>query len=195
MPTVPFRCQVRLSLSDLDRNVYAQRTVVIAQYPDEPDEHILLRFLSHALWFDEHLSDAQGWTDHHVPDLIGTDLTGEVTQWIECGTPPMKRLVKALGHHKAAQFMAVFADPGEAESFRQAVVGEKPRNLEHLEIVVLPPPFMAWLEGVGMRSMVWQVTITEGTLYLDCDGQAAEVTPQRMALRGPPNHHTAHGHA
>ena len=48
--STPFRCQIRLSLSDLDRQVYAQRTVAMAQFPDEPDQHVLLRFLAW-VWF------------------------------------------------------------------------------------------------------------------------------------------------
>ena len=180
MGSTPFRCQVRLTLSDLDRAVYGQRTIVSAQQPDEPDEHILLRFLAHVLYFDEHLRDAPGWESAQEPDLEACDLTGELTVWIECGAPPMKRLVRALGHHKAARFVALFADRAEAEAFRAELASHKPRNLEHLEIQVIPTEFMAWLESIGSRSMVWTATVTEGTLYLDSDGHAGECVPERL---------------
>jgi uncharacterized protein YaeQ len=182
MGNTPFRCQVRLTISDLDRGVYGQRTIVVAQQPDEPDEHVLLRFLSHVLFFDERLQDGQGWVDAHEPDLIATDLTGQTTLWIECGTPPMKRLIKALGHNKDARLVTIFADPAEAEKFRAEVVGHRPRQIERLELYLVPPEFMHWLESVGHRSMVWTATITEGTVYLDSDGHAGECTPLRLPV-------------
>lgn len=182
MPSVPFRCQVRLTLSDLDRGVYGQRTIVVAQQPDEPDEHILLRFLSHVLFFDERLEDRQGVVNLHEPDLAVTDLTGDLTMWIECGTPPIKRLIKALGHNKQARFVALFADRGEAERFRADVHAQKPRNLERLELWLVPADFLHWLEGVAGRSMVWTATVTEGTIYLDSDGHAHECTPERLPM-------------
>ena len=177
-----FRCQMRLTLSDLDRNVYGQRTVVVAQQPDKPDEHLLLRFLAHVLFFDERLVDAQGWVDAHDPDLLATDLTGQTTMWIECGPPPIKRMIKALGRHKDARLIALFADPVEAERFRADVVGQRPRHIDRLEIHLIPHEFMQWLENVAGRSMAWTATITEGTLYLDSDGHGGECTPTRVPV-------------
>lgn len=182
MSKTPFRCQVRLTLSDLDRAVYAQRTVAIAQQPDEPDEHVLLRFLAHVLFFDERLVDAAGWVDAGEPDLQATDLTGELTMWLECAAPPLKRMVKALSRFKDARMVALFGEPEEAELFRAELVSHKPRHIERLEIFVVPPDFMQWLENIAKRSMVWTATITEGTLYLDCDGQAGECIPTQIQV-------------
>jgi len=169
-----FRCQVRLQLSDLDRGVYGQRSIVMAQSPEEPDEHILLRFLSHVLFFDEALADAHGYTDPHEPDLHALDLTGQLTLWVECGMPPMKRLTRALGKWKDARFVVLVAGRDEALAVRAQIVAQKPRNLERLEIHCIPQEFMVWLESVGSRSMEWNATISEHTLYLDSDGQQGE---------------------
>jgi len=187
MSQMPFRCQVRLTLSDLDRGVYAQRTIVVAQQPDEPDEHILLRFLAHVLFFDERLEDTDGWISTQA-DLQATDLTGQLSMWIECGMPPerrqvkLKRLQKALGHQKSARFIGLFADHAEAETFRQAIIAERPRNLERLEIHLVDEAFMGFLEKVGNRNMSWTATITEGTLYLESDGQSTEVALGRLQV-------------
>lgn len=182
MGNVPFRCQVRLTLSDLDRGVYGQRTLVCAQNPDEPDEHILLRFLAHVLFYDDALTDRSGFTDLHEPDLQALDLTGDLVMWVECGYPPMKRVIRALGHHKAARFLALFVDREEAERFRVEVTNERPRHLEHLEIHLIDPAFMQWLETVGSRNMAWSVTMTEGTIYLESDGQLRETTVERVPV-------------
>lgn len=181
-----FRCQVRLALADLDRGIEASRTVVTAQYEDEPDEHILLRFLAFVLFFDEQLRDSPGWVDAHEPDVRANDLTGQLALWVECGLPPMKRLVSALNRSKSARFVGLFASPSECDAFRKAVLSEKPRNLENLEIWLLPADFMAQLERVGNRSMTWSATISDGTLYLDSDGEMLECVPERVVLTGPP---------
>lgn len=180
MSSSAFRCQVRLTLADLDRGIDASRTLVTAQQPDEPDEHILLRFLACVLFYEEQLRDSPGWIDIHEPDLRADDLTGQLELWVECGAPPMKRLEKALSRHKSARFVALFGNPEEAEQFRQAVIGEKLRHVEQLEIWALPSTFMAELERVGNRNMKWSATIADRTLYLECDGENLDCIPEKL---------------
>ena len=181
--STPFRCQIRLSLSDLDRQVYAQRTVAMAQFPDEPDQHVLLRFLAWVWFYDEQLRDGQGWLDQNQPDLLALDLTGQLALWIECGLPPLKRLCKALGRSKTARFIALFADPDEAQIFRKQVLAERPRHLELIEVYCVDPAFVSWLEGHGRRNMDWSATLSDGTLYLDCDGHTEQCVLERIALQ------------
>jgi uncharacterized protein YaeQ len=182
MSGTPFRCQIRLGLSDLDRNVYVQRPIATAQATDEPDEHILLRFLAWVLFYDEQLLDGQGFVDLHQPDLLAHDLTGALTLWIECGMPPLKRVQKALGRSKTARFIGLFAHQTEADAFRKELVNSNARQKSQIEIYLIPNDFMIWLETHGGRNMQWTATISEGTLYLDVDGAAAECQPERVPL-------------
>lgn len=169
-----FRCQVRLTVSDLDRGVYGDRTVVLAQQPDEDDEHILLRFLFWAMFFDERLEDGHGWTDRSAPDVIAKNLKGDVVFWGEAAAPPTKRVVRALSRYKQARIVTLFASPDEAREFQRNLKAARPRHPERVEIWLVDKPFMDHLERVGSRSMHWAVTITEGLLYLDCDGEQLE---------------------
>lgn len=174
MSARPFRCQVRLTISDLDAGVYADHTVVLAQHPDEPDEHVLLRFLFWVFCYQEGLQDAQGWTERSAPDVIGHDLTGEVTLWGEAGTPPMKRLTKALSRHKDARVVVLFADADEAADFDKQLRAARPRDPERIERLMVDRGLMDRLEQIGTRNMRWNATITEGDLYLDCDGETLQ---------------------
>ena len=170
-----FRCQVRLSLSDIDRSVYADRVISIAQEPDEPDEHILLRFLSFVFFYDERLRDAGGWTQNAEPDLLADDLIGDVSIIVECGMPQkMKRLVKALGRHKDARIIVLFADDQDVSMLRKELASARARNVDRLEVYQVSGSLMEGLEAVGSRSMEWSATINENVLYLDCDGQQLE---------------------
>ena len=169
-----FRCQVRLSLSDLDHDVYADKTIILAQEPDEPDEHILLRFLAWVFFFDEFLADAPGWTILSEPDLIARDLQGDVRLWIECGLPSTKHLTRAMGRSKSARFIALFGDRTEAEGFVTTIAAARPRNQNNLEVHVISRPLMERLETVAGRSMKWSATLSDGLLYIDCDGEVIE---------------------
>ena len=176
-----FRCQVRLSLSDVDRGVYVQKQVSLAQQPDEPDEHILLRFLSYVFFYDEGLEDADGWNLVAEPDLIARDLTGDVTLWIEVGAPQqIKRLVRALGRHKDARIIALFADATEAAELRRELISQRARNLDQLQLLVITPTLLERLEAIGSRSMEWDATITDGILYLSCDGETMQGRVQTL---------------
>ena len=166
-----FRCQVRLNVADLDRGVYGDKTVVLAQQPDEDDEHILLRFLFWVFFFSEQLEDGQGWTDRSAPDVIGKDFSGGVTFWGEAAAPPMKRLTRALSRHKDAEIAVLFVDEEEAEEFKRNLRAARPREPERVKVYLLDRTFMRRLESVAGRSMRWDATLTEGTLYLDCNGE------------------------
>jgi len=182
MPASPFRCQVRLTLADLDRHIHAQRTIATAQFADEPDVHILMRFLAWVVAYDDHLADGQGWIDLHQPDLWAFDLTGQLTLWVECGVPPLKRLCKALGRTRTARFVCLCAGDREADHLRRALLGERPRHAELIEICAIPEPFLEWLEGKSSRNMNWAATISDGVLYLDCDGHAGSFELRFAAL-------------
>lgn len=170
-----FRCQVRLSLSDVDRGVYVQRQISLAQQPDEPDEHILLRFLCYVFFFEEGLEDADGWNLLAEPDLVARDLRGDIVLYIEVGAPAqVKRLVRALGRYKDARIIALFADLDEAAALERELIAQRARNLDRLELLVVTPAFMERLEAIGSRSMEWDATINDGLLYLACNGELIE---------------------
>ena len=116
------------------------------------------------------------------PFLETHDLTGALTLWIECGEVPMRRFAKALGRSKTARFVCVFAHLEDAQQFVRSLKAERPRHTDNLEIWLIPAEFVAWLESVGKRNMVWTATITEGTRFLDCDGHSGECQPQRLQL-------------
>jgi uncharacterized protein YaeQ len=62
--------KAQLQIADMDRNVYADHTVVIARHPSEADERMMIRLLAFAL---------------------------NVQHWIDVGQPDDKRLMRAAG--------------------------------------------------------------------------------------------------
>ncbi len=178
-----FRCQVRLQLADVDRGVYVSRQIALAQQPDEPDEHVLLRFLCFVFFYDEGIADGDGWSLLAEPDILIRDLTGELTTWIEVGAPSqIKRLVRALGRNKSGRTIAIFGDRDEALALRKELRSHRARNIEQLELILVSPELLQGLERVGSRSMAWSATISDGALFLDCDGEILEGGIERIAM-------------
>lgn len=172
MLTRAFRCQVRLDLSDIDRQVYARKQIVLAQEPEEPDEHVLLRFLAFVFFYDDNLVDCGGFSLHAEPDLAITDLTGQQTAWIEVGAPArVERLVRALGRMKGGRTIVVVASSEEGTRLLRELGSHRARNLDRLELLSVTPPLLQRLEELGKRSMNWSATLHEGELFLDCDGE------------------------
>ena len=83
-------------------------------------------------------------------------------------------MVRALGRHKDARLVALFADPEEAAEFLSDLRTQRARNAERMETWLVSAPLMARLEAIGSRSMQWSATLNEGLLYLDCDGELLE---------------------
>lgn len=178
-----FRCQVRLQLADVDRGVYVSRQIALAQQPDEPDEHVLLRFLCFVFFYDEGIADGDGWSLLGEPDILIRDLTGELTTWIEVGAPAQtKRLVRALGRNKDGRTIAIFGDRAEALALRKELRSHRARNLEQLELLLVSEDLLQGLERVGTRSMAWSATISDGALFLDCDGVILEGGIERIGM-------------
>ena len=92
-----------IQIADMDRGVYLNPTLTIAQHPSETEERLMMRLLAYALQVpaDDHqgaLVMARGLSDTDEPDLWQHDLTGQLMHWIEVGQPQDdRRLAKACG--------------------------------------------------------------------------------------------------
>ncbi len=86
-----------LNVADLDRQVYGDFPLTLARHPSETESRLMLRTLAFALHADERLEFGRGISTDDEPDLWRKDLTGEIEQWIELGTPDPERLRKASG--------------------------------------------------------------------------------------------------
>jgi uncharacterized protein YaeQ len=85
-----------IELSDVDAGVYDTLSFRLAQHPSETDTYMLSRVIARCL----HVGDGAefskaGLCDGDEPALVGRDLTGQLTLWLEVGNPAPERLHKA----------------------------------------------------------------------------------------------------
>src|SRR5438477_11035530 len=80
--------KAQLQIADMDRQLYADHSLTLAQHPSETDERLMMRVLAFALHVppDDHdgaLEFGKGLSDTDEPDLWRRNLTGGIEHWID----------------------------------------------------------------------------------------------------------------
>ena len=106
--------KAQLQIADMDRGIYGEHALTLAQHPSETEERMMVRLLAYALNVpaDNHRGDlvfARGLADTDEPDLWQLDLTGQLVHWIEVGQPDERRMQRAASRADQATFISYSA--------------------------------------------------------------------------------------
>jgi uncharacterized protein YaeQ len=168
---------LNVQLADTDRGVYETLTFKVAQQPSESDEHMIARVLAYCLEYAEGIGFSKGIAEPEEPALFVRDLTGALKVWIDIGSPDAARLHKAS---KAAPRVVVYTHKDPAQLLR-ALDGERIHRAEHLELYALDRPLVDALVERRERRTRFDLTVTEGHLYVTIDGESLEGVVERIA--------------
>jgi uncharacterized protein YaeQ len=176
--------KVRLQLADMDRNIYGDHELTIARHPSETDERMLMRVLAFALNVPadtDHgaLELAKSLWDTDEPDLWQRDLTGAVVQWIELGQPDERRLAKASSR---AEIVTVYSYAASTPIWWSGLAGKLVRAPKVAVWQIEPEASQALAELVE-RSMSWQVSVQDGTVWVSDATRSVELTPRLLKAR------------
>lgn len=177
--------KVRLQLADMDRHLYGDHELTIARHPSETDERMLMRVLAFAL--NVPASEAQGalelakslW-DVDEPDLWQRDLTGDIVHWIEVGQPDERRLSKASSR---ARQVTVYSYIASTPIWWAALAG-KLHRAPKVAVWQIDPAVSQALAKLVSRSMAWQVTVQDGTVWVSDTVHTVEIAPLLLKARG-----------
>lgn len=175
LPATIYR--VSIQLSHLDRNVYESLQTTVARHPSETAERLVVRLLAYAVCFEPGLVFTKGIGAGDEPDLWAKGPDGRVTSWIEVGLPDPERLIKASRH--SGRTILVAYGPGLARWREQHLA--KLAAIANLTVLGLDQDFLEHLVIRLQRSISWSLTITEGSLYLEADGETLEGTLTLLA--------------
>jgi uncharacterized protein YaeQ len=170
--------KAQLQIADMDRSLYADHALTLALHPSETEERLMMRVLAFALHVPADdlrgsLQMARGLSDTDEPDLWQHDLTGQLVQWLEVGQPDDRRLAKACGRAERVAVMAYA--PGAAIWW--AGLQNKLTRLTNLDVWQVPAPQSQALAALAERSMVLQVTVQDGTVWVGNARESVEVVP------------------
>jgi uncharacterized protein YaeQ len=169
---------LRIALNDADRGVYETLELRIARHPSETLPYMLSRTIAYCLFWESDIEFSRGLSTTDEPAVWVKTPDGRIKIWIDVGHPSAARLHKAS---KAAERVAVctFQDPA---AFRRTLAGERIHRGESIELVGLPAALLAPLEASVERRMAWELTVTDGQIYLTSEGQTLTGEITRTAL-------------
>lgn len=177
--------KAQLQIADMDRGVYADHGLTIARHPSETDERMLMRVLAFALHVPADtdrgaLELAKSLWDPDEPDLWQRDLTGDVVHWIEVGQPDDRRLAKAASRAEAVTVLSYAA----STPIWWEGLARKLDRAPKVAVWAIDPAQSQALAQLTARTLQWQVTVQDGTVWVNDGAQTVEVTPRALKARG-----------
>lgn len=159
-----------IQLSDIDRGAYETIKATVARHPSETEERLVARLLASALFYEEGLEFTKGISAGDDPDLWSKGGDGRVLLWVEVGLPESERLIKAARHaERVALLVCGNALPNwERQQLPKLV------DVTNLTIRRIDQTFIKQLVALLERSINWEITVTEGSLYLQTAGESLE---------------------
>ena len=167
-----------IALADIDRGVYESLALRVARHPSETEEYLLARVIAYCLEYREGIAFSRGLAEPDEPPLAVRDLTGALELWVEIGAPDAARLHKAS---KAAPRVAVYTHRDPAQLLRQ-LAGERIHRAEALELYAIDSSLLTALAERLERRMSFQLSVTEGHLYLTLGDVSLDGAVVRHAL-------------
>ena len=165
-----------LTVSDLDRGVYAQHALTIARHPSETEERLMVRLLAFALHADEALAFGRGLSAEDEPDLWKRDATGAIELWIDVGLPDERTIRKACGRAREVAVLAYGARRVDAWWSDNAEAFSK---LANLGVTTLTAADTDALQSLAARSMRLTCTVQDGHVWLASERATVELAPLR----------------
>jgi uncharacterized protein YaeQ len=176
--------KAQLNLADMDRNVYADPALTIARHPSEADERMMIRVLALALGWPADTNEgtlelAKDMWDTDEPALWHKNFSDEILHWVDVGQPDEKRLMKACGR---ARKVSLFAFQSSTPVW-WAGIENKLTRATNLTVWQVPTEQSQALAKLAQRSMQLQVSVQDGTAWVNNGDETVEITP--VMLMGP----------
>ncbi len=161
-----------INLSDMDRAIYEQLALRVAQHPTETMEYLLTRILAYCLEYREGIAfgESIGTTGGQEPAVIARDATGRLMLWVEVGMPDADKLHKAS---KAAERLVIYThrDP---TNLKNNMRNKTIYNADQIPIFSFEYGLLAKLIAKTERRTIWDLSVTEGQIYLTVGGETIE---------------------
>jgi len=174
LPATVYKASIQLS--DLDRHCYQQLAVTVARHPSETAERLVARLLAYALCHEDELVFTKGICAGDEPDLWSKGPDGRVRLWVEVGLPDPERLLKASRHAERCVLLICGASRRRWEENHLARL----RQVANLQLLGLDQGLVDQLVKDLPRSIDWELTVTEGRLYLTSAGRTLEGELQQL---------------
>ncbi len=170
---------LQIELSDVDRGVYEALDLRVARHPSESMAFLLTRTIAYALLYEEGIAFSKGGlSSTDEPPLSVRDLQGNLTTWVEVGTPSADRLHKAS---KAAPRVVVFTQHDPRLLAKEAA-SRAIHKANQIEVYALPAAFLDELGALVDRNARWSLLRNDGTLFVTVGDQTVSAPLTKQGL-------------
>ena len=170
-----------IQLANVDRQIYESLSLRVACHPSETPEYLLTRVLAYCLEYEEGIVFSKGLSDPEEPPVVVRDLTGTIKSWIEIGAPNAERLHKAS---KMSPRVAVYIHKDPLVLLR-AWSAATIHRADKLELYAMDRELLDELVRRLDRRMKFDLSVTEGELYIDIGGRSLSGSLERLSLNAP----------
>lgn len=170
-----------IQLANVDRQVYETLSLRVAQHPSETPEYLLTRVLAYCLEYTEGITFSKGLSDPDEPPIVVRDLTGTIKSWIEIGAPDAARLHKAS---KVSPRVAVYIHKDPMMLLR-AWSAATIHRADKLELFAMDRELLDELVRRLDRRVKFDLSVTDGELYIDIGGKSLSGSVERLTLGTP----------
>lgn len=166
--------RVNIQLADVDRGVYEALQATVARHPSETEERLVTRLLAYALFFEPELTFCKGLSAADEPELWVKGPDGRVSLWVEVGLPDADRIIKASRHSLR---VALVASGRTLVNWEQQQL-PKLHDIQSLVIYKFNQQFINCLVAKLARCICWEVTVSDGSLYINVGDETFETALQ-----------------
>lgn len=170
MALKPTIFKLKIALADIDRNLYDNLNLTIAQHPSETLERMMTRVLAFCMNAREYLSFTKGLSSTEEPDIWAHTLEDRISLWIDIGEPAFDRIKKAT---RLSPCVKVYSFNLKSDSWwvkEQAKFNELKASVFQFHWKSIQT-----LAGMVKRTMDLSVTISDGLVYISGDNGECEV--------------------
>ena len=156
----------QIQLADVDRGVYEEFALRVAQHPSETAAFMLTRVLAYCLEFEDGIVFSEGISSADEPAVLVRDLTGRITAWIEVGAPDAERLHAGS---KLADRTTIYTHRDPAKLLPQWA-GKKIHRADAITLHSFDADVIDAAVRVLERRNSLSLSVTERQLYLELNG-------------------------
>ena len=143
----------------------------LEQRPSESMQHLMMKICSYFIFYHPQLMIEQSAHQRHKPDLIRTDDTGLIVEWIDCGSTHLKKLKRISNLNHSTMITIVKKHKTELAFYQRKAYAYVNRP-ERLQFQTYTHGFIDELSHYAHDRSIWEVTLLKEQsmikhLYID----------------------------
>lgn len=161
MAKKPTIYKAKISLSDMDRQVYDELNLTIAQHPSESLERMMARVLAFCINAQEFLAFTKGLSTPDEPDIWVRSLDDQLLEWIDVGEPAFERIKKAVGRSPVVK---VYSFNSKSDVWWDKA--QHDFNKINVSVFRFPWESIQGLAALVERTMEFSITISDNSAFI-----------------------------